>query len=394
MHPNTVPPGGAMENKIRVMVVDDSVVARGFISRAIESDPTIEIVASAQNGQVAVAMAARQLPDIVILDIEMPVMDGLTALPLIRNAAPNAIVLITSSLSARNAEIGMEALARGAADFIAKPGVHQIGRDTAYQRELLEKVLTLGANARHALPAAPPPVPLPDAAVPGTPVPVHAPAPAPIQPVARSLYPGHKVVLRKRVPVRPRILVVGSSTGGPPALAKLFEGLARGFEAPVLIAQHMPPAFTTVLAEHVGRAAMRPAAEAVEGEAILPGHIYVAPGDWHLELAGSSENPTAHLTQAPPENYCRPSVNPLFRSAARLYGAAAGAVILTGMGCDGLEGARLLADAGAALIAQDEASSVVWGMPGAVATQGLCTAVLPLDNIAHAVLNLFAEGKP
>jgi two-component system, chemotaxis family, protein-glutamate methylesterase/glutaminase len=363
----------AADNKIRVMVVDDSAVVRGFISRILQSEPRIEIVASGHNGKMAVPLAERNRPDVILLDIEMPELDGLSALPLIRAASPQTKIIMSSTLTQKNAEISLQALALGATDYIAKPTAHEIGRAEEYHRELLEKILGLGTQAIHERPF------------------VQTPKPAAIR--SSGLYPGTVVALRRAAKLRPRAVVIGSSTGGPPALTKLFETLPTTIDVPILIAQHMPATFTAVLAQHIGKAAMRPCAEAKDGEPIEAGHIYIAPGDWHLELAGNGDRPKAHLTQAPPENYCRPSVNPLFRSAAKMYGANLLGVMLTGMGCDGLDGSRDLAAAGAPLIAQDEPTSVVWGMPGAVATAGLCTAVSPLGDISRLIGTVFSEGR-
>jgi two-component system, chemotaxis family, protein-glutamate methylesterase/glutaminase len=364
----------ATEEKIRVMVVDDSVVVRGFISRILLSEPRIEITAAGHNGKMAVPLAERNRPDVIILDIEMPELDGLAALPLLRAASPQTRIIMSSTLTQRNAEISLQALALGATDYIAKPNAHEIGRAEEYHRELLEKILGLGVQALHERPQ----------------------PPAQVTTAVRrggGLYPGASVALRRAAKVRPKAMVIGSSTGGPPALTKLFETLPADVGVPILIAQHMPATFTAVLAQHIGKAANRPCTEAKEGDTAEPGHIYVAPGDWHLEFAGGGDRPQLHLTKAPPENYCRPSVNPLFRSAAKAYGAGVLAVILTGMGCDGLDGARDLAAVGAPLIAQDEKTSVVWGMPGAVATAGLCTAVAPLDDISRVIGIVFSEGR-
>jgi two-component system chemotaxis response regulator CheB len=339
------------------MVVDDSAVVRGFIVRMLESDPAFEIVATCSNGQTAVLQVARLKPDVVILDIEMPVMDGLTALPRLIAADPGARILMASTLTQKNAEIGLEALSRGATDYLPKPSTHQLGGADGFRRELIAKVK--GLSRRALRPAA------------GTP---------PIKVKASGLR-------------EPKIIAIGSSTGGPQALLTLLKALPREIDAPILIAQHMPATFTTVLAEHLGRASGRPSAEATDGEPILPGRIYLAPGDFHFEIARDGTRTIAKLHQQPPENFCRPSVNPLFRSVARVHGAQTVAVMLTGMGADGLDGTREIASAGGAVIAQDEATSVVWGMPGAVANAGLCSAVLALPAIAPHLARLFAQVR-
>jgi two-component system chemotaxis response regulator CheB len=214
---------------------------------------------------------------------------------------------------------------------------------------------------------------------------------AALAPVSRPGHPGVKV--RTANAREPRILAIGSSTGGPQALLTLLGALPKSINVPIVIAQHMPATFTTVLAQHLGRASGRPSVEATNGQMILPGRIYLAPGDFHFEIMRSGTNLIASLNKAPQENFCRPSVNPLFRSVARAFGDQAVAVMLTGMGSDGLDGTRDLANAGAPVIAQDEATSVVWGMPGAVANAGLCSAVLPLSGIAPHLGTLFGGSR-
>jgi two-component system chemotaxis response regulator CheB len=345
--------------RTRVMLVDDSAVVRGFLVRILESDPSLEIVATCSNGQTAVHQIARHQPDVVILDIEMPVMDGLTALPLLLAADPGARVIMASTLTQRNAEISMEALQRGATDYIPKPAASALNGSDTFRRDLLGKIAALGQRSQRA----------------GSPRTIAAPT-IPVRPAPSS------VKLRISLAREPKILAIGSSTGGPQALLTLLGALPREFKIPIVIAQHMPATFTTVLAQHLARASGRPSTEAVSGEPILPGRIYLAPGDFHFEVARDGTNLVARLNKAPHENFCRPSVNPLFRSVAKLFGAQAACVMLTGMGSDGLDGTRDIAAAGGAVIAQDEATSVVWGMPGAVCNAGLCTAVLPLSGIA------------
>lgn len=361
-------------SRIRVMVVDDSAVIRGLIVRMLERDPGLEIVATCSNGQMAVYQLARSAPDVVILDIEMPVMDGLTALPKLLAVDPDVKVVIASTLSQRNAEISLKALALGAADYLPKPSANRLGASEDFHRELLQKVGSLGRRRRtRAAAVAKPPNTIT--------FPSHSTSGAPIR-------------LRAIGAVAPRLLVIGSSTGGPQALTQLLMALPANFGAPILLAQHMPATFTPVLAQHLAKVCGRSCREAVDREPLQSGHIHLAPGDFHMEVVGDGAREHLRLSQGPPENFCRPSVNPLLRSAVRIYGAQAVAVILTGMGSDGLEGARDVAAAGGALIAQDEASSVVWGMPGAVATAGLCSAVLPLKEIAPHVARLFAGTRP
>jgi len=361
---------------VRVMVVDDSAVVRGYIVRLLEQEPGIEVVATCANGQLAVQQAARTPLDIIILDVEMPVMDGLTAVPKLLAACPGVKIIMASTLTQRNATVSIEALARGATDYIPKPSTVGISTNGDFKRDLIEKVVGLGRRTSRAT----------------------ATAPAAAQPNAQPPKPITKAapVLRLRQAsssAKPQALVIGSSTGGPQALLTLLGKLPREINAPVMIAQHMPATFTAILAQHVARASGRPCAEAANNVELRPGSIYLAPGDFHFEIVREGTAAIARLNQAPPENFCRPSVNPLFRSAARFWGGDACAVMLTGMGSDGVDGTRMLAAAGAPVIAQDEASSVVWGMPGAIATAGLCTAVLPLNEIAGHLSTVFAGAR-
>ena len=359
---------------IRVMVVDDSAVVRGFIVRILEAEPGIDVVATCGNGQMAVQHAARTALDVVILDVEMPVMDGLTAVPKLLAVNPALRIVMASTLTQRNAGVSLEALSRGAADYLPKPTTSGISTNGDFRRELIEKVFALG----RATPKIAPPAPAAGSTRHAPRLPHKPPAP---------------VTLRSAAPSRPQLLVIGSSTGGPQALMTLLAALPPTVTVPILIAQHMPATFTAILAQHIARASGRPCAEAVNGAVLRAGSITLAPGDFHLEVARDGATHVARLSQTPPENFCRPSVDPLFRSAARLFGADVCAVMLTGMGSDGLASTRLLATAGAPVIAQDETSSVVWGMPGAIATAGLCTSVLPLKDIAGHLATIFSGGR-
>jgi two-component system chemotaxis response regulator CheB len=362
---------------IRVMVVDDSAVIRGLVSSMLEADPAIKVVASCNNGLAAVQGLTRADPDVVILDIEMPVMDGITALPKLLAARPGTSVIVASTLSQRNAEISLQALALGAADYIPKPEAANISGRADFKRELLDKVHLFGKRSiarRHAS---------------GTPAGIgrapNATATAPLHRVAAK----PMIALRKAGLLKPQILAIGSSTGGPQALNQLLKALPTAINVPIVITQHMPPTFTSILAQHVAKASGWPCREAQDGETILPGNIYVAPGDHHLLIDRKGPNAVARLTRDPPENFCRPAVDPMLRSLAQAYGGKVLTVILTGMGSDGLKGGREIISAGGTIVAQDEDSSVVWGMPGAVATAGLCTAVLPLGDLTNYVTSTF-----
>jgi two-component system chemotaxis response regulator CheB len=351
---------------IRVMVVDDSAVIRGFIVRTLEADPEIEVVASCANGAIALQQLAKAAPDVVILDIEMPVMDGLTALPKLLAADPGLKVVMASTLTQRNAEVSLKALTLGASDYLPKPSAASPSNARDFHHQLREKIRVLGWLRRKQQPMVKAPV-------------VAAP-PAP-------------TLRKQQAHLPPKLLVIGSSTGGPQALTEVLTALPASFSAPILIAQHMPPTFTAVLAQHLSRSIGRPCSEAKADEPVVERIVRVAPGGCHMEIALGERGLKLRLSDAPPENFCKPSVNPLFRTAAKVAGAGTVAVMLTGMGADGLEGARDVAAAGGTLIAQDEATSVVWGMPGAVATAGLCNDVLPLKSIAPHLAQLFGSTQ-
>ncbi|MBL8837988.1 MAG: chemotaxis response regulator protein-glutamate methylesterase [Alphaproteobacteria bacterium] len=353
------------------MVVDDSAVIRGVLTRTLEGDPDITVVHSVGNGQLAIAAIQRSPVDIVVLDIEMPVMDGLTALPKILAVAPGARVLMASTLTQKNADISLRAMQSGAADYVPKPSSTQISGASDFKRELLAKVKALGGRRRAgaARTAA------------------QSPSPGRI-----ATQPAGPIALRQPSSTVPQVIAIGSSTGGPQALFKVIAELPTHLRQPIFITQHMPPTFTTILAEHIGKIAKRPVAEARDGEAVQAGRIYVAPGDFHMVIDGNAQQRTVRLNKDAPENFCRPSVDPMFRSIAKAYGPAVLAVVLTGMGSDGARGGQSIVAAGGTVIAQDEGTSVVWGMPGAAAAAGICSAVLPLPDIASYVSRLALRG--
>jgi two-component system chemotaxis response regulator CheB len=373
--PRTQPAVRPSAAPFRVMVVDDSAVIRGLVGRWLAADPAVQLVASCPNGKVAVNEVARIRPEVVILDIEMPEMDGLTALPKLIAAVPGLKVIMASTLTLKNADISLRALAAGAADYIPKPSStsEMTGADI-YKRELIEKVKALAAAYRHATG--------------GRGEGPTLAAPRKVMPAARA-----PIALRKLNSRRRNVLAIGSSTGGPQALFGLFQELKGKLDVPVLITQHMPKTFTTILAEHLRRIVGGGCDEAKDGEALKAGRIYVAPGDQHMTVVQQGAERVIRLTQDPPENFCRPAVDPMFRSLASTFGQGVLAVVLTGMGADGLKGGRVLAEADGALIAQDEASSVVWGMPGAVATAGICNAVVPLSQVGSSILKVL-QGAP
>ncbi|NWG47222.1 MAG: chemotaxis response regulator protein-glutamate methylesterase [Alphaproteobacteria bacterium] len=359
------------------MVVDDSAVLRGLTKRWIDAEPDMEVVASASNGAQALKELAGAHCDVIVLDIEMPVMDGITALPQLIQADPSVRVIMSSTLTRRNASITLKALSMGAADCIAKPEASKgIAAATAFRDELVTKVRGLAPSAGRArrkadpAPRATSPAPAPRAAATG---------PITLRPTGARAE-------------RPAILCIGSSTGGPNALLRVLADCKAALSVPVVITQHMPAMFTAILAEHLASATGHPCAEARQGEGLVPGHIYVAPGDFHMRLVRMGEGVSIALDQGPRINFCRPSVDPLFQSVASIYGARTLAVMLTGMGADGCGGTRAIAEAHGTVIAQDEASSVVWGMPGAVAQAGLANKVLPLPQIGPEIAAVMRGG--
>jgi two-component system chemotaxis response regulator CheB len=356
----------------RVMVVDDSAVIRGLLSRALEGDPELRVVASVGDGQMAINALSRQGIDVIVLDIEMPVMDGLTAIPKLIAIDPAVKIIMASTLTLRGAEVSMKALQSGAADYVTKPSsTRELGAADSFKRELVSKVKALAISARRAGSRNRPglrnerlPTPL-----------TSFPRPRSMDPAAVTLRPMPAVL------PSPDIIAIGSSTGGPQALFEVLSHLKGGVRQPILITQHMPATFTTILAEHITRQCGIPCAEAKDGEPLVGGRIYLAPGDFHMILTTRGTGTVLSVNKDPPENFCRPAVDPMMRSIAKIYGKRALAIILTGMGQDGMRGCTELVTAGGLTIAQDEASSVVWGMPGAVATAGLCSAVMPLREI-------------
>jgi two-component system, chemotaxis family, protein-glutamate methylesterase/glutaminase len=374
------PAPAAALGPVRVMVVDDSVVVRGLVSRWIEAEPDLAIAASLRTGRDAVNQLERADPDVVVLDVDMPDLDGISALPLLLEKKPDLIVIMASTLTRRNAEISLKALWLGAADYIPKPESSRVTTSQAFRRDLIEKIRQLGARRKRRKADAR--VQAPAAARSGVlRLPVREPVLAEIR-------------LRPFATTSPRVLLIGSSTGGPQPVTALVGSLGGMLsQVPVLITQHMPPTFTTIFAEHLARASGRPTREAEDGEPINAGRIYVAPGGRHMRVERRNGTAVIALDDGPAVNFCKPAVDPLFASAADIWGIWILAVVLTGMGSDGARGAADVVAAGGSLIAQDEATSVVWGMPGTVAQAGLCSAVLPLDEIAPKIVRMFAGDR-
>lgn len=407
-------------HKVRVMIVDDSVVVRGMFSKWLADLADIEVIALHRNGKLAVDNIAKDKPDVVLLDIEMPEMDGITALPLLIKNYPDAKIVISSTLTTRNAEISLKAMALGAVDYVAKPqGSGGLTSATEFKAELIQKIRVFGgavdptqaggagkigfkasgatrpsfgdasasrsrlsgSRAKNDAPAA-------------TPTSARGVAGSKITPSTQSRAAG--IGAGKMQPVSkmmPKAIVVGSSTGGPPALIEFTKAISKDIgHIPVFITQHMPASFTKILAQHIAKASGRDCKEAEDGELVKNGTIYIAPGGLHMSLVGSGFAIKIKLDDGPQINFCKPSVDPLFMTASNIYKKNLLSVILTGMGNDGTPGAGDVIKHGGTVIVQDEKTSVVWGMPGAAVHAGVVSEVLPLNKIGPRVLNI-VRGK-
>jgi two-component system, chemotaxis family, protein-glutamate methylesterase/glutaminase len=369
-------------DKIKVMIVDDSIVIRGLIGRWLDALPDIDVVARCRDGKDAVDTIARVAADVVVLDIEMPVMDGLTALPKILKECPKTRVLMASTLTRRNAGISIKALTMGATDYVPKPESTRDGHASAeFQQELIDKIRALGSK-RTVKKKAPRRV---FAAERTSIAEGRAPTPKKEEP---------EIKLQKASSVPPRILAVGSSTGGPKALFDYFSAISPALDnIPVVITQHMPPTFTAILAEHISACTKRECVEGEDGMAVEPGKIYVAPGGKHMLLKETGKKVSICLDDGEAVNFCKPAVDPMLDSLLPIYGSAILTCILTGMGHDGRDGSARAQKQGGTVIAQDEETSVVWGMPGAVAQAGVCHKVLPLKDLATATTQLIKGGR-
>jgi two-component system chemotaxis response regulator CheB len=359
----------------RVLVVDDAVVVRRIVAQVLESEPDIEVVTAA-NGRIALARLVQARPDLVLLDVEMPELDGLSTLRELRTTHPRLPVVMFSTLTERGAATTLEAMSLGATDYVTKPAnVGSVNASIeAVRSELVPKIRALCAP-RPPAPAAPSPRPR-AAAAPGD---VRVPGAAGATRAART---------------RPiELVAIGSSTGGPRALHEVLEALPGTLPVPIVVVQHMPTVFTRLLAERLDATCSLQVREAAGGERIGPGEVWIAPGGSHLVVRRRDGELVLAIDGGPPENSCRPAVDVLLRSVAEAVGQDALAVVLTGMGADGARGASLLHDAGAAVLAQDEATSVVWGMPGAVVRAGAADDVLPLDQVAGAIVDQVAAGR-
>jgi two-component system chemotaxis response regulator CheB len=347
-------------SKIRALIVDDAVVFRRLVAEELNKDPALEVVGTAANGRIALARMTQVNPDVVILDIEMPELDGLSTLKELRKTYPRLPVIMFSALTERGATATLDALALGASDYFAKP-TNQGGPDASLviiREQLIPQIKAVcrksGLESKSGLQAA---LSLP----PGPSIP--RPAPGPV-----------------------RVVAIGASTGGPNALAEIFRRLTADFPVPIVMVQHMPPMFTRLLAERLSAENPIRVQEGGSGSLLLPGQAWIAPGGYHMVVTRDGHQVRTQLHQEPPENSCRPAVDVLFRSVAQTFGSNSLAVILTGMGQDGLRGCEAIREAGGQVLAQDEATSVVWGMPRYVARAGLADKVLPVSLIGDEIL--------
>lgn len=343
--------------KIRVLIVDDSVLMRLVLTDLISRDSDIDVIATAINAKVAFEKIERLSPDIVVLDIEMPEMDGLTALKVIKKEHPNLPVIMCSALTRHGGKTTLEALALGADDYIVKP-VNCKSREEmskAFGGELIYKIKGLVPHIKSREAS-----------------------------INLGDQPGHRIIQHTKT--RVDIVAIGTSTGGPNALSAVLPQIPADFPIPIVIVQHMPPVFTNILADSLSSKCLIPVKEAKDGDVLSPGHAWIAPGNHHMTIKSQNNHHIIQLNQEPPENFCRPSVDVLFRSVATLFEEHTLAIVMTGMGHDGLNGCQMIKKHKGQILAQDEASSVVWGMPKAITESGLADEILPLDNIGLAIV--------
>jgi len=356
--------------KIRVLIVDVSVVIRRLLTDELSKDPDIEVVGSAATGKIALSKVEQTLPDVVTMDIEMPEMDGLTAVTEIRKTHPKLPIIMFSTLSQRAAKETLEALSRGANDYVTKPGnvgsvalaMHRV------REELIPKIKRLAR----------PPTPF---------------LRQDILSSSGAASPSGPRSLSSRKRFKVDIVAIGVSTGGPNALAEVMPHIPKDCPVPILIVQHMPPVFTKCLAERLTAKSQIPIHEGQPGDVVVPGHAWIAPGDYHMVVERKGPQIVLATNQDPQENSCRPAVDVMFRSVAEVYGAAVLAVVLTGMGQDGMRGAEVIREAGGQVLAQDEASSVVWGMPGSVVQAGFANSILPLSQVSTEIMRKVRAGQ-
>jgi len=338
-----------------VLIVDDSAIMRKLITDILKKDPDIEVVGQASNGREAIEKAKQLKPEVITLDIEMPEMDGLTALSILKKELPNSKIIMFSSLTQEGAKATLEALAKGAFDFVPKPSTKSFLESVKkIENELIPKIKAAGDLPEHK--------------------------------ICRTFFQATKAKLRAGLY---KVLGIGVSTGGPQTLLEIFREMPANFPAPILIVQHMPPLFTKQLAERLDKVTPLKVKEAEDGEPVREGFVYIAPGDYHMTVSAENREKRIRLNQGPPVNNCRPAVDVLFNSLAEVYNGTCLALVLTGMGKDGAEGAKKIKAKGGAVLAQDAKSSVVFGMPRAVIEAGVADEILNLSEISKRLKELF-----
>jgi two-component system, chemotaxis family, protein-glutamate methylesterase/glutaminase len=355
---------------IRILIVDDSVVIRKVLSDALASDPAVTVAGTASDGRIALAKITQLHPDLVTLDVEMPNLSGLETIAEIRKLQPKLPIIMFSTLTERGASTTLDALAMGASDYVTKPSNTGSLEVTIarIRQELLPKIKALCASRQ----------------------PSDKKTAFPLsqtkQGISQQTYPPHPAA-------RIDILAIGTSTGGPNALAELLPAIPKNLPVPIVIVQHMPPLFTRLLAERLNKQTAISVHEGASGNKIEPGHAWIAPGNYHMTLERQGTTVQLNLNQEPPENSCRPAVDPLFRSVSSVFGPNVLAVVLTGMGSDGVQGAQYIRERGGQVFIQDEESSVVWGMPGQVAAAGLADATYPLSQMASEIVRRISQQR-
>lgn len=349
-------------NPIRILVVDDSLVIRKVLSDTLAEDRALEVAGVASDGRIALAKIPLLKPDLITLDLEMPVMNGLETLAQLRKSYPQLPVIIFCALTDRGAARALDALALGASDYATKPSNPSPAAAAEFIRsELIPKIKALCGVASLDVP------PLP-------------------RPQSTSK-------VRERANRRIDVVAIGASTGGPSALGKVLPRIPNNFPVPIVVVQHMPPTFTRQLAERLSTSSAIRVEEGSADAILSPGHAWIAPGDFHMKVSRKGANWRLNLDQGPKVNSCRPAVDVLFRSVAVAYGANVLAVVMTGMGTDGVLGAQEIRDAGGDVIIQDYASAVVWGMPGAVHSLGLADGAYPLDHLAAEITRRVRQSR-
>ena len=359
--------------KIRVLVVDDSVVVRRMLTSMLATDPAIEVIGAAANGKIALARIPQYNPDCVVLDLEMPEMDGLQTLSALRKTHKLLPVIMFSTVTERGAAATLDALTLGASDYVTKPSTANgaAGQISKVIEDLIGKIKVHSARSSRVR------------------APLQAP-PIPLRSPSESNTPTADTALEPTQPAE--VVAIGISTGGPNALAVLMPSLPANLSVPVLIVQHMPRLFTKLLAERLSEKANIPITEAQPGDVLEAGRAWIAPGDYHMTVRRAGTRVTIETNQGPQENSCRPSADVLFRSVAQAYGANTLGVVMTGMGQDGLRGCEAIRGRGGRILVQDEASSVVWGMPGFVARAGLAHRQVPLNELGTEIALRIRKG--